>query len=206
MKSVTSYREINPSANIYIEFGNHLRLLNQLLNGDIDLFIGHEIKGVAQKNSLYFIPLLTCKDAIFVRENHPLLLRKCSMKDLMQYPTLSITPDEKKYVKLIEDLQPKKIEINNWGLNDKILFSTNSLMAGIDILKVTNAIMPYPEDMKDYFEKHNLHPLNMTDQYNQGVVGIYTYKEIANETHIKFVMDLIIKHANEYIQSKQWLL
>ena len=43
-ETVETYRQRHPTANIHSELGNHLRLMDLLLSGDIDLFIGHEIR------------------------------------------------------------------------------------------------------------------------------------------------------------------
>ncbi|WP_323092364.1 LysR substrate-binding domain-containing protein, partial [Aeromonas jandaei] len=104
------YQQANPSCAINIEVGNHLRLLDLLLGNHIDLFLGHEIHGLAKNYSLIFIPLFISHDGVFVRAGHPLTGKICSKQDLVDYPSLLVTPDEEKYLHLVDDLARKKQE------------------------------------------------------------------------------------------------
>ncbi|MFA7258914.1 MAG: LysR family transcriptional regulator [Aeromonas bestiarum] len=178
------YRAANQSCAINIEVGNHLRLLDLLLGNHIDLFLGHEIHGLDKQYSLIFIPLFTSSDAIFVRAGHPLLGKICSKQDLVNYPSLLITTDEPQYLHLVEDLARKKQDQADMQLNDKIIYTCNSLMTGIDMANTSNAVMPYPDSMKDYFSTFGIVPLNMDEEYNKGVIGIYISREKMDEPHI----------------------
>lgn len=179
------YRAANPSCAINIEVGNHLRLLDLLLGNHIDLFLGHEIHGLDKHYSLIFIPLFTASDAVFARAGHPLSGKVCSKQDLVYYPSLLITTDEPKYLHLVEDMAIKKQEHEDMKLNDKIIYSSNSLMAAIDLVNTSNAVMPYPGSMGEYFSKFGIVPLEMAEEYNRGTVGIYISREKMDEPNIQ---------------------
>lgn len=61
--------------------------------------------GLAKNYSLIFIPLFLSHDGVFVRAGHPLTGKICSKQDLVDYPSLLVTPDEEKYYShLVDDL------------------------------------------------------------------------------------------------------
>ncbi len=179
------YQQANPSCAINIEVGNHLRLLDLLLGNHIDLFLGHEIHGLAKNYSLIFIPLFISHDGVFVRAGHPLTGKICSKQDLVDYPSLLVTPDEEKYLHLVDDLARKKQERAAMKLNDKIIYTCNSLLVSIDIANTSNAVLPYPRSMSHYFAQFGIRPLTMSEEYNKGIIGIYMPREKMDEPHIK---------------------
>lgn len=69
--SVRTYRQRHPSANIHTEVGNNLRLMDQLLSGDLDLSVGNEIYGLNRNAGVLFIPLYQVTNKAFVRAAHP---------------------------------------------------------------------------------------------------------------------------------------
>lgn len=181
------YQQANPSCAINIEVGNHLRLLDLLLGNHIDLFLGHEIHGLAKNYSLIFIPLFISHDGVFIRAGHPLTGKICSKQDLVDYPSLLLTPDEEKYLHLVDDLARKKQERAAMKLNDKISYSSNSLLTSIDIVNSSNAVMPYPVSMADYFSRFGIGTLQMSEEYNKGTIGIYIPREKIDEPHIQML-------------------
>ena len=188
---IDAYRQEHPAANIYIDIGNHLRLMDLLLSGDIDLFIGHEISGLNKRAGVLFIPLFISHDKVFVREGHPLSLRTCTLDDLVEYPTIEITPDEIRHVHVMEDLQPKKLERTQLHLTEKILYRSNSIITSIDLACSTNGLLPFPGSMASFFDKFNLISLDLAEEYTKGSVGIYLIREKQDDIHIQDVLKLI---------------
>jgi Transcriptional regulator len=185
------YRQVHSAANIYIDIGNHLRLMDLLLSGDIDLFIGHEIPGLNKRAGVFFIPLFISHDKVFVRENHPLTMKPCRLDDLLDYPTIEITPDEVRHAHVVEDFQPKKLERTQLHLTEKILYRSNSIVTCIDMARTTNGLLPFPGSMASYFKQFNLVSLTLTEEYTKGSVGIYMIRERQDDPHIKDVLMLI---------------
>lgn len=200
--TVDTYRQRHPTANIHTELGNHLRLMDMLLSGDIDLFIGHEIAGLSRKAGVMFLPLFITSNKIFVRQGHPLTYRECAIDDLLEYPYVEITPDESRYQHMVEDLQPKKLERSLWQLTEKIIYSSNSLMASIDMVNSTNAVMPYPGPMENYFRQFNLVALKMKETYAPGSVGVYLLRERNDDPHVNDVLELM----RHYLATNRQLL
>jgi len=194
-----TYRQRHPAANIHCELGNHLRLMDLLLSGDIDLFIGHEIAGLSRKAEVKFLPLFISTNKFFVRRGHPLTFKECSLDDLMDYPHVEITPDESRYQHMVEDMQPKKLEKTLLHLNEKIIYSTNSLMAGIDMVNHTNGVMPYPGSLEHHLKQFNLVSLNVSDTQGRGSVGIYLLRERYNDEFIHDVLALMRHYMAEQL-------
>ena len=72
-------------------------------------------------------------------------------------------------------------------LNDKIIYSSNSLLTSIDIVNSSNAVMPYPVSMAGYFSRFGICPLQMGEEYNKGTIGIYIPREKIDEPHIQIL-------------------
>lgn len=170
---VSRYCECHPASSLNIQVGNHLRLLDLLEHHEIDLFIGHEIHGLAEQSQLHFEPLLLAEDALFVRRDHPLATSVSNREDLGRYPTLLVTPDENRFIRLVHDLTTKQAEKQRMGIDDKFIHTTNSMMVAIDLLLASNMIMPFPRQMGEYLAPQGLVPLKMSEEYNRGIVGVY---------------------------------
>lgn len=196
------YRQAHPASSLNVDLGNHLRLLDMLLNGDIDLFIGHEIHGLTNRSGLLFMPLFMSNDDVFVREGHPLLGKPCRHSDLLDYPSLLVTPDENRYLHLVDDPHPKKQHRSLLQLNEKIIYTSNSILSSLDIVRDSNAVMPYPRCMGDYFRGFGILALEMVERYNRGMVGVYLPRETADDPHIAQVLTLIrdqVNHQSELV-------
>ena len=51
------YQRHNPKAPVQVSLGDQLRCLDQLLSGDISLFVSHEIRGLSSGIGTRFIRL-----------------------------------------------------------------------------------------------------------------------------------------------------
>jgi DNA-binding transcriptional LysR family regulator len=194
--AIAEYRQEHPAANIYIDIGNHLRLMDLLLSGDIDLFIGHEISGLNKRAGVLFIPLFISQDKVFVRQGHPLSLKQATLDELVEYPTIEITPDEVRHAHILEDSQPKKLERTQLHLTEKILYRSNSIITSIDLACSTNGLLPFPGSMASFFARFNLVSLDLTEEYTKGSIGIYLIREKQEDMHIQDVLNLIKTHLD----------
>lgn len=181
---IKQFIETHPTNSLYIEFGNGLSMLSHLLNGDIDLFIGHEIENIDSRNRVRFIPLFTECEALYVREGHPLL----NDGELGQhdYPQIKVTPDHSRNGKVLNDKGAETFAIK--AQQAKVVYELDSLKASIDMLKMSDAIMPYTDKIKDKMKHQNIATLPMTE-HRQGVVGIYSNTEVLSE-NMEFLVSL----------------
>jgi len=190
-QALQQYSADNPSISIQLEFGNHLKLMDMLIHGQIDLFVGHEIVGLSRRCHVTFIPLLQDKEALFVHHSHPLLVNQRREADTELYPLLQVTPDSDAYQHLIENPQPKQLERERKKVSERIVYEINSLTASIDILSSTTAIMPYPLSMADYFSQADIVPLPLAQDGQTGTVGIYHLNEVLVE-HVADIKQQLI--------------
>lgn len=199
VKSVfETYKQTYPNVNIHVDVGNHLRLMDLLIGGEIDLFIGHEIKGLSPKVGITFTPLFSSSEASFVRKHHPLADTIASEIDLENYPIVELTPDEVRYRHLIEELHPKRKSQGLLRLTEQVRYSTNSMVSAIDMLNGSDAILlSYPLSMGPYFLGHDIVPLRLEKSRPKGMIGIYMIREKMEAVHIQQITGLIegkIKH------------
>ncbi|WP_158269282.1 LysR family transcriptional regulator [Saccharospirillum sp. MSK14-1] len=172
------YREQHPTAPAHIEIGNHLRSMDQLLAGELDLFIGHRIAGLNPNSGAVFTPLFKVRDACFVRTGHPLLGRAVSFDDLLDYPHLAVTPDETRYSRaVVTNPQFKEAEHHQYHLADRVVWSTSSMSAALDILRDSDAVMIYPESMTETLADSGVVPLALTEPQEAMEVGVYRLED-----------------------------
>lgn len=191
------HKQLYPNVNIHIDVGNHLRLMDLLLGGEIDLFIGHEIEGLMPKVGITFIPLFSSEGASFVRAEHPLANQIAKDDEIAQYPILDLTPDEARYRHLLEELHPKRKSQGLLRLSEQVRYSTNSLVTALDMLNSSNAILiSYPLSMADYFSQFNVVPLKLESPIPKGMIGIYIMREKVETSQIQQIT-AIIKHKTQ---------
>ncbi|WP_036820110.1 LysR family transcriptional regulator, partial [Photobacterium sanctipauli] len=132
--ALQNYCQQHPGISIQLEFGNHLKLMDMLIHGQIDLFIGHEIHGLSRRCNVHFTPILQDQEALFVHHSHPLLINGANHANAQLYPLLQVTPDQESYQHLIENPQPKQQEKERKQLGERIVYEINSLSASLDLL------------------------------------------------------------------------
>ncbi|PSJ48482.1 LysR family transcriptional regulator [Zobellella taiwanensis] len=192
-----AHRHQYPTANVHIDLGNHLRLMDLLLSGDIDLFIGHEIQGLNPKAGVSFLPLLSSTDTCYARTGHPLRRRTVGQEELLAYPHVELTPDEPRYQHVMEDMQAKRRERLQLHMTERVVYSTNSVATAVDMLAATNGIMVFPSCMQDYFARFEVLPLRLKEPLRKGIVGIYLMREKGEDPHITQVIELMRRHMEQ---------
>jgi len=195
--TVKNYRNHYPGANLYVDVGNNLRLMDLLLSGEIDLFVGHEILGLTRKAEVKFVPLFVSLDKVYVRENHPLTFRKaCGLEDLVEYPTVEASFNELRCRGLIEDTQHLKQYISTHHLSEKITYSSNSLHTAIDLILDSNAVLAFPASMEPFFLRYGLVSLTMKESHWKATIGIYLRRDSSDNPHFNDLLALI-RHYSE---------
>lgn len=189
------FRRANPTAPAHVDIGNHLRSMDQLLCGDIDLFIGHQIVGLNERSGAQFQPLFQAYDGCFVRAGHPLLQQaSCSLTDLLDYPHLDVTPDEARYTQVLENSALKQAQRERYYVPDRVVWATNSMSAGLDILRDSDAVMTYTNVLADYFAQQGVLPLPINEPQGPHTVGLYVLAERADDAHIQYITGMIQRY------------
>ncbi len=190
------YRIHYPNAPVNIDLGNHLRAMDQLLCGDIDLFIGHQITGLSSRAGAAFLPLFKVRDYCFVRQGHPLLGQASTLEHLIQYPHLDVDPDETRYRRqVVENTRQKDSEHRNfYHLAERVVWATSSLSAAIDIMLDSDAIMTYTASIADYLSKFGVQPLIIEEMNRPFTVGLYTLSDRCEDDYIVQLAALILSY------------
>lgn len=174
---VQNFRAAYPHSNVTIEVGDHLQLMNLLLSNEISIFVGHEIVGLAQYEDILFHPLFSSHEEVYVRKGHPLLELVCSNEDIARFPSVHLGAAKKRYA----HLQPQNPELSSFAkrhyLQEKVTYNTNSFSTAIDLLQNSDAILPYPVDMKAHFETFDIVPLKMQECFSKATIGAYLHKD-----------------------------
>ncbi|AJQ95055.1 LysR family transcriptional regulator [Gynuella sunshinyii] len=192
------YRQRYPTVPANIDVSNHLRSMDQLLCGDIDLFIGHKILGLSRRAGVAFLPLLDAYDGSFVRVGHPLLGRPCHLEEQFNYPFMAVTPDENRLTEWIietpelKDVAPKQL----YHATNRQIYSSNSMTTAIDIVLETNAILNYPACMYEFFQDNGLEKLDTLETIGPFCVGIYVLSDRLSDTKIMEITALIQEHVS----------
>ncbi|PKH04259.1 LysR family transcriptional regulator [Psychromonas sp. MB-3u-54] len=174
---VQEFRGNYPHSNISIDVGDHLHLMSLLLSGDINLFVGHEILGLAQYEDVLFHPLFINSDKVYVRKGHPLLEKTCSNEDLARFPSVDLAAQTNRFSHLQHQTPERSSHQKRHYLQEKVIYQTNSLLTAIDLLQNSEAILAYPASMKDYFANFDLVELKLQACFNKASVGVYLYKD-----------------------------
>lgn len=183
------YRESHPLAPLHVDMGNHLRTMDQLLSGDIDLFVGHQIIGLNERSGAVFMPLFQCFDGVYARADHPLAQRTaCSEEDLLDYPHLDVTPDETRYRDVVNEAD--STHHPGYCRHRRVVWSTSSMSAGIEILLESDAVMSYASSMTPYFTDKGLVELSLPPS-GPARVGIYCLAERQDDPSVQHMVELI---------------
>lgn len=177
----------SPASSVRVEFGNHLSLMDSLLNDQIELFVGHEIGGLSNRCDVNFTPLFQSCDAIFVAPHHPLLGNIANEEMLAEYPIIAVTYDSEKYTHLLESSEPKLNERKKQKLDERTTYEVDSLLASIEMTMASNALMPYPCHLSDYLASFGLMTLKTEQTFPRGIVGIYSHRRETSPAHLALI-------------------
>ncbi|CAH6870811.1 Transcriptional regulator [Vibrio chagasii] len=192
--AVAEYKKKESTGSLHLEFGNNLSLMHHLVQGDIDLFVGHEIYGLHERCKVSFYPLFQDKEAVFVRSGHPLLAKKnlgssLLRRDMLEFPILQVTPDHSRHNSVLSDhvnSQPGGRDSETVGRD---IYDVDSLFASLDMLRMSDAVMPYSHKMCDWMEERGFETL-LIDDSKRGNVGLYA-KQGADDLKIKSFIDIL---------------
>ncbi|SBT12343.1 LysR family transcriptional regulator [Vibrio celticus] len=193
-KAVEEYKQQEQMGSLHLEFGNNLSLMHHLVQGDIDLFVGHEIYGLHERCKVTFYPLFQDKEAVFVRDGHPLLTKKnldvsLLRRDMLDYPILQVTPDHSRHNSVLSDHVNSQSGGRDAEVVGRDVYDVDSLFASLDMLRMSDAVMPYSHKMCDWMKKRGFETL-LIDDSKRGNVGLYA-KQGARDKKIEAFIEII---------------
>lgn len=179
---VVDYSRGAPHARIHVSLGNQLRCMDQLLSGDISLFIAHEIEGLNRSTGARFVPLTRVGQGYFARTGHPLLAAPRSLAEIEAYPAVTSALPEIRHQRFFE----------TWSRSTTTaafdqgayVFASNSLAACVDYVARTDAVLAHTEVMDEDFARRGLGAIRVTEPSRQSLIGIYVLIERAEEPRV----------------------
>ncbi|MFT3997450.1 MAG: LysR family transcriptional regulator [Asticcacaulis sp.] len=172
---IFDYRAQHLDVAIHVSIGNVLRLMDQLLAGDIVAFVGHKVPDLDPSLGTVFTPVGHLRDGYFVRAGHPLLGRTRTLAELRAYPSTLAFPKESHQRRLSS-------AVFTDGTVGKA-FTSNSLEACLDYVKHTDAVLQHGELMAGEFERLGVYQVHLIpdDMSDPVRMGVYSLKERSND-------------------------
>ncbi|WP_297111096.1 LysR family transcriptional regulator [uncultured Devosia sp.] len=181
---VIAYQREHPKAPVQVSLGNQLRLMDQMLSGDISMFLAHEIDGLSGAIGTDFIPLTRVYNAFFVRAGHPLLERAQSLAEIDTYPIVISSLAESRHERFFDPAR-RRTRVETVFDRTSVAFRTNSLAACVDYALATDAVLVHTHVMGEEFGRRGLFEVQQRDEPKRSVTGIYVLRERRGEERIE---------------------
>lgn len=188
---VVDYQRQFPNAPVQVSLGNQLRCMDQLISGDISLFLAHEIEGLSPAIGAEFVPLSTVYHALFVRQKHALLGAARRAAEIDLYPQVSSSPPESRHQRYF-DANRRRARVETVFDRTSSAFASNSLAACVDYTCATDAVLRHTHVMAADFATRGLVEVIQADPPRVSRMGIYLLTERRDEERIR---DLVARIA-----------
>lgn len=195
---VIAYQLEFPKAPVQVSLGNQLRLLDQMLAGDISLFLAHEIDGLNPGIGTDFIPLSRVYNAYFVHERHPLRGAPRNRAEIDAYPQIVSSLAESRHERFF-DISRRRTRVETVFDRTHYAFRSNSLAACIDYALATEAVLSHTHVMRHAFSKNGLFEVEQSDPPRTSAVGLYVLKERRGEDRVEDLIARITLAASQVL-------
>lgn len=181
---VVNYSARHPSARIHVSLGNQLRCMDQMLSGDISLFIAHEIDGLSRSTGALFVPLTRVGTAYFVRGGHPLLEAPRSIAEIQAYPAVTTAMPETRHQRFFETWGRTTVGSAPFNQGDYV-FASNSLAACLDYVWRSDGVISHTDTLGDELTSRGLGRVEVNEPVRQHVAGIYVLEERYEDPRVR---------------------
>lgn len=187
---VMNYSRTHPDAHVHVTLGNQLRCMDQLLSGDIALFIAHEIEGLSRSTGTRFIPLTRVGQGYFVRQGHPLLDHPRRLAEIDAYPAVSSAPPEMRHQRFFEAWSRAASDKAPFD-QGRYVFASNSLAACLDYVERSDAVINHTALMADEIVRRGLRSVTVDEPTRQDTIGIYLLDERSSEPKVAELLEAV---------------
>lgn len=186
---VVDYQQAFPRSPVMVSLGDQFRLLDQMLSGDISLFLATELEGLRAVVGTDFVPLTRVYNGYFVREGHALLGALRDQSEIDAYPLVTSSPPDSRHARFF-DQQRRHMRTETVFDSTRFAFSSNSMAACIDYTLATEAVFSHSHVMRDVFATRGLFEVRQHRPPRHNRVGVYVLRERRGEERIE---DLIAR-------------
>ncbi|MTH61288.1 LysR family transcriptional regulator [Paracoccus litorisediminis] len=188
---VIEHFKAHPNAPINLSIGNMMRCMDQLLAGDISLFIGHRIDQLKEGIAVDFIPIGYATDGYFVRRGHPLLGTARGLDEVRTYPTTMAYPVDASQKRLVS--AGELYDANRLGH----AFTSNSLEACLEFVHATDAVLIHSTVLAGYFAEQGLEQIEIRvgEDTKKAVMGIHVLPERRAHPKVQACIRAILERA-----------
>ena len=190
------YQQHNPKAPVQVSLGDQLRCLDQLLSGDISLFISHEIRGLSGGTGAQFIRLSQVYNGVFVRNGHPLLGAMRTSAEIEAYPVITSSLAESRQQRFFDENWRRARGETPFG-RESYIFGSNSISACLDYLRNTDAFLRISNVIAPYFAEHGVMEVQQAGSPDMIPMGIYVLAERRGEKRLENVLEWLIAACRE---------
>jgi len=191
---VLEYQRNNANAPVQVSLGDQLRCLDQLLAGDISLFVSHEIKGLGTGTGTQFIRISQVYNAVFVRAGHPLLGAPRQDAEIDAYPVVTSLLPESRQQRFFDDSW-RRLHGAAPFERERYAFGSNSLSACIDYVQSTDALLRYSHVIGPHFARQGLVEVTHAVPPQMMPMGIYVLAERRGDERLEALLELMIAAA-----------
>ena len=190
----------NPEAPVNVSLGNTLRCMDQLLAGDISMFIGHRIDDLAHGIRADFIEIGPVHDGYFVREGHPLLAKQRTRDEVRHYPSTLAFPPEARQQRLLLGHDLAQLDERQPEYLGRA-FTSNSLEACLEYVRETDAVFRHTDLMAPVLAKKGIAKVEMQPGHETSFrpVGIYVLAERRADRRLSDLIDIIHAQASTLV-------
>lgn len=190
------YQQHNPKAPVQVSLGDQLRCLDQLLSGDISLFVSHEIRGLSGGTGAQFIRLSQVYNGVFVRNGHPLLGATRTPAEIEAYPVITSSLAESRQQRFFDENWRRMRGETPFG-RESYIFGSNSISACLDYLLNTDAFLRISNVIAPYFAEHGVMEVQQAGSPDMIPMGIYVLAERRSEKRLENVLEWLIAACRE---------
>jgi len=196
---VVDYSSRHPNARIHVSLGNQLRCMDQMLSGDISLFIAHEIEGLSRSTGARFLPLTRVGTGYFVRRGHPLLEAPRTIAEIEAYPAVTTSMPETRHQRFFETWSRTTAGSASFNQGDYV-FASNSLAACLDYVVRTDAVINYTDTLEGELARRGFGRVTVTEPTRQHVAGIYVLEERYDDPRVRELIAWLHEAAAKVLQ------
>jgi len=191
---VLAYRAQFPNAPVQVSLGNQLRCMDQLLSGDIALFIAHEIEGLSTGAGADFVPLSQVHNGFFVRQGHPLLATPRTLAEIEAYPQVTSSPPESRHQRFF-DVSRRRTRVETVFDRTSYAFGSNSMSACVDYVRATDAVLRHTHVMAPAFAERGLAEVPQKQAPREVLMGVYVLAERRGEERVADLLERVVTAA-----------